>query len=410
MFHVEQPRSAFLARMFHVEHPAMPVIGEGFRDVAYLISHLSQALMKKIWRRSPLILAIALSACATPPKPRPLPPPPPPKAQTHNLPGHYSSPRLMGDFMGYREAEDFIARMVVKHGFPRDYLNGVLSRAQRKNVTLNLMNRQAGAPSTVPSPGAWSRYRAKFLTELHIESGAAFWRRHARSLQRASERYGVPPEYILGIMGVETIYGRNVGKDRVIDALATLAFDYPRRASYFAEELENYLLMTRAEDIDPLALRGSYAGAMGLGQFMPGSFLQWAVDHDGDGRRDLWSAEDAIGSIANYFAAHGWRRGEPVTTPALIAGGEVNLPTGYDRRYALADLAANGIRPSDPVAGNQELSLLLLRGADGDEYWLGHPNFYVITRYNHSAHYAMAVHQLAQAIKRRYRADRMGAR
>lgn len=312
--------------------------------------------------------------------------------------------------MGYPEADAFIARMVAKHGFPREYLNGVLTRAQRKNATLTLMNRQSGAPSTIPSPGAWSRYRSKFLTELHIESGAAFWRRHAHALRLASERYGVPPEYILGIMGVETIFGRNVGKDRVIDALATLAFDYPRRATYFAGELENYFLMTRAESVDPLSLKGSYAGAMGLGQFMPGSFLQWAVDHDGDGRRNLWSAEDAIGSVANYFAAHGWRRGEPVTTQAKVESGAVNLQTGYDRRYALADLAANGIRPAEPFSGDRELSLLLLRGAGGDEYWLGHHNFYVITRYNHSTHYAMAVHQLAQAIKRRYQADTMGAR
>jgi membrane-bound lytic murein transglycosylase B len=318
------------------------------------------------------------------------------------LNGRYSALRVTGDYMGYREVDEFITRMASKHGFPRDYLNGVFSRAQRKEWTLNYLSRETG-PSATPRPGAWSRYRSQFLTEQHIAGGVDFWMRHAPALQRASQRYGVPPEYIVGIMGVETIYGRNVGNHRVIDALTTLAFDYPRRANYFSGELENFLVMANTERIDPLQPVGSYAGAMGLGQFMPSSFLRWAVDFDDDGRRNLWQPDDAIGSIANYFAQHGWRRGEPVVTPAVATSPNAQgLQSGYDTHYSPAELVRWGIRPAASVSGGDPVRLLRLSTNSGDEYWLGHQNFYVITRYNHSTHYAMAVHQLAQAVKQRY--------
>jgi len=354
------------------------------------------------------ILLLALSGCASQkpaatPQPQPPRHPVEPKAMQRpsSLPGHYSTSVVSGDYAGYREVDDFIARMESDHGIPRDYLKGLFSEARRKQWTLDYMNRQGGPTGAPPRPGAWSKYRSQFLTGLHIESGVSFWRQHARALQKAQERFGVPPEYILGIMGVETIYGRNMGKDRVFDALATLAFDYPRRGAYFTEELENFLVMAQAEGVDPLQLRGSYAGAMGYGQFMPGSFLKWAVDHNGDGRRDLWHPEDAIGSIANYFAQHGWRPGEPVVMRASVDG-EVRLAAGYDKQYDVSELAAAGIRPVGTVPTGTRPSLLLLRANDGDEYWLGLDNFYVITRYNHSTHYAMAVHELAQAIKRRH--------
>ena len=318
------------------------------------------------------------------------------------LGGRYSAPRVSGDYMGYRAVDEFIARMASKHGFPREYLNGVFSQAQRKEWTLNYLSREAG-PFATPRPGAWSRYRAQFLTEQHIAGGVDFWMRHAATLQRASQRYGVPPEYIVGIVGVETIYGRNVGTHRVIDALTTLAFDYPRRAGYFAEELENFLVMTDAERMDPLRPVGSYAGAMGLGQFMPSSFLRWAVDFDGDGRRDLWQPDDAIGSIANYFAQHGWRSGEAVVTQAIATDPNArNLQSGYDTHYSPSELVQWGIRPAAYVPDGEPVRLLRLSTNGGDEYWLGHQNFFVITRYNHSTHYAMAVHQLAQAVKQRY--------
>lgn len=316
--------------------------------------------------------------------------------------GGYQAPRVFGDYAGYEALDRFIDRMASRHGFTRDYLNGLFSQVNRKEWTLNYMARQAGAAAS-PRPGAWTRYRAQFLTEAHIAGGAAFWSRHADALRRASARYGVPPEYIIGIMGVETIYGRNMGTHRVVDALTTLAFDYPRRGDYFAEELENYLVMTRQEGLDPFEPVGSFAGAMGMGQFMPGSFLKWAVDFDRDGRRDLWSPDDAVGSIANYFSQHGWRSGEPVVTRAVVSGPAVEgLESGFDSQYSLAELERYGIQPAGYCPQGQRVRLLRLRAAQGDEYWLGHENFYVITRYNHSTHYAMAVHELAQAVRARY--------
>jgi len=315
--------------------------------------------------------------------------------------GSYRALGIGGDYAGYPALQQFIDQMVVRHGFSREYLNGLFSQARRKQWTLDYLGKESGAAGQ-PRPGAWSRYRARFLTDKHIAGGVAFWRRHASELERAGARYGVPPEYILGIMGVETIYGANVGNHRVIDALTTLAFDYPRRGDYFKTELEKFLLMTRDEGVDPSVPVGSYAGAMGLGQFMPSSFLQWAVDFDGDGRRDLWNPVDAIGSIAQYFAAHGWRPGEPVVTAARGSAMARNLESGFDTRYSLAALTGYGIQPAAALDGDSTVRLLRLSADSGDEYWLGHQNFYVITRYNHSTHYAMAVHQLAQAIKQRY--------
>ncbi|RYU58375.1 murein transglycosylase B [Methylolobus aquaticus] len=360
-----------------------------------------------------LSVVVALAGCeahrAPPPAPaKPIatvvPKPEKPRVPAQPEPvGAYSAPFVTGDFGGQPAVDRFIERMVAEHGFRPDYLKGLLSEARRKEWTIAYMNREA--PSVKPKPGGWSRYRAKFLTENHIAKGAAFWHRYAGALERAQARFGVPPEYVLGIMGVETIYGSNVGKDRVLDALATLAFDYPRRAEYFTDELKSFLLMTRAERMDPAMPRGSFAGAMGLGQFMPSSFLEWAVDFDDDGRKDLWAPVDAIGSVANYFARHGWQSGGAVVTPALADGASAaELESGFDTRYTLAALASHGIHPSGVLrVAAEPVALLRLSTNDGDEYWLGYQNFYVITRYNHSTHYAMAVHDLAQAVKSRYR-------
>jgi len=318
--------------------------------------------------------------------------------------GSYRAAAVTGDYANYPALRQFIDRMVKEQGYNREYLNGLFSEAKRKDWTLDYMKKDVpSAPSANPSPGSWSRYRAKFLDELHISKGAAYWDRYATALRQASERYGVPPEYILGIMGVETIYGANVGKDRVLDALTTLAFDFPRRSEYFTGELEGLLIMAKAEGLDPAKPRGSFAGAMGLGQFMPTSFLKWAVDFNGDGRRDLWEPVDAIGSVANYFKEHGWKRGEPVVTRATVTGSRADsMDAGFNTRYSLATLAQAGVQPVDRVPEQQEYRLLRLSGNGGLEYWLGHQNFYVITRYNNSTHYAMAVHQLAQAIKARH--------
>jgi membrane-bound lytic murein transglycosylase B len=308
---------------------------------------------------------------------------------------------LTGDYARYPAAQQFIDRMAAEHGFDRNELARTLSRAQRQDWIVDLVNRPSGGAATGPT-SAWTRYRAKFLTESNIANGAAFWARNEATLRRAEAQYGVPPEAIVGILGVETRWGGYMGKTRILDALATLAFDFPRRSAYFTDELEAYLVMARDEGMDPFRPVGSYAGAMGLGQFMPSSFLKYAVDFDGNGHRNLWDTEDAIGSVANYFAAHGWRRGEPVAVRARNQGGDgAVLKAGFDTRYSPAALHARGISAAGPVPAVGEVSLLRLDAAGGYEYWLGLPNFYVITRYNHSTHYAMAVYQLGQAVRAR---------
>lgn len=368
-------------------------------------------------------LVILLSSCAGRHggTNHPAPQPPKPGGQsdishqppTPPLQGTYAAGRLTGDYAAYPALLTFIDRMVQRHGFPKAYLLGLFSEAHRKQWTLDYMTREA-PPATpqrnlAPRPGGWTRYRAQFLTDFHIGRGVTFWSKHTAALQKASQRFGVPESVILGILGVETAYGANLGKDRILDALTTLAFDYPRRADYFTGELENFLLMTRSEGMDPAQPKGSYAGAMGLGQFMPGSFLQWAVDLDGDGRRDLWNPADAIGSVANYFAVHGWHHGDPVVTPARTTSPRYKLlEYGYDKTYSLPTLAEYGVEPASSLAGlstkGQAPSFRFLRLGihQGEEHWLGHDNFYVITRYNHSTHYAMAVYELGEAVRQRY--------
>lgn len=318
--------------------------------------------------------------------------------------GLYHAPSISGDYASYPELNRFVDHMVERHGFSREFLNGLFSQARRKQWTLDYLRRSDEAVKTGPVRGGWARYLAKFLDKRHIKTGTAFWRKHQNALQRAQEHYGVPPEYILGILAVETTFGSYVGSHRVLDALTTLAFDYPRRAEYFRNELENFLLMAVKEGFDPAEPVGSFAGAMGLGQFMPSSFLNWAVDFNGDGERNLWNPEDAIGSIANYFSQHGWQADEPVVTPAYVATANPDeLESGITTRYSLASLISAGIRPALDCDCDHPLHLLRLRHYKNDEYWLGHPNFYVITRYNRSSYYAMAVHELAQAIKKDYK-------
>jgi len=317
--------------------------------------------------------------------------------------GGYSANQVSGDFANYPALNQFIDSMVQKHGFNRDYLNGLFSNAKRKQWTLDYLAKSDQHLKGKPAQGGWSKYRAQFLDDKHINSGVSFWQKYQTTLQRASQQYGVPAEYILGIMAVETTFGGFVGNHRVLDALTTLGFDYQRRGEFFRSELENFLIMTRSEGIDPGKPVGSFAGAMGLGQFMPGSFLKWAVDFNGDGRRDLWSPEDAIGSVANYFSQHGWQANQPVVsaTRGTFSGVE-NLEAGIEPQYPLSTLTQAGIEPVEACRCDYPLRLLLLRHHSHDQYLLGHPNFYVITRYNHSTHYAMAVHELAQAIKSKF--------
>lgn len=346
-----------------------------------------------------LPLFVLLAACSSKPKP----------TETETTTGTPSGGFLLepqhnvmqmgGDFANNPNAQQFIDKMVNKHGFDRQQLQEILSQAKRLDSVLRLMDNQAPTTSVKPPSGpngAWLRYRKKFITPDNVQNGVVFWNQYEDALNRAWQVYGVPPEIIVGIIGVETRWGRVMGKTRILDALATLSFNYPRRAEYFSGELETFLLMARDEQDDPLNLKGSFAGAMGYGQFMPSSYKQYAVDFSGDGHINLWDPVDVIGSVANYFKAHGWVKGDQV---AVMANGQApGLPNGFKTRYSISQLAAAGLTPQQPLGNHQQASLLRLDVGTGYQYWYGLPNFYTITRYNHSTHYAMAVWQLGQAV------------
>ena len=346
-----------------------------------------------------LPLFVLLAACSSKPKP----------TETETTTGTPSGGFLLepqhnvmqmgGDFANNPNAQQFIDKMVNKHGFDRQQLQEILSQAKRLDSVLRLMDNQAPTTSVKPPSGpngAWLRYRKKFITPDNVQNGVVFWNQYEDALNRAWQVYGVPPEIIVGIIGVETRWGRVMGKTRILDALATLSFNYQRRAEYFSGELETFLLMARDEQDDPLNLKGSFAGAMGYGQFMPSSYKQYAVDFSGDGHINLWDPVDAIGSVANYFKAHGWVKGDQV---AVMANGQApGLPNGFKTKYSISQLAAAGLTPQQPLGNHQQASLLRLDVGTGYQYWYGLPNFYTITRYNHSTHYAMAVWQLGQAV------------
>jgi membrane-bound lytic murein transglycosylase B len=288
--------------------------------------------------------------------------------------------------------------MVDEHGFERGALQGLFSEARYQESIIQAMER----PAERVKP--WHEYRQIFVTERRIRDGQKFWRDHAATLERAQRDYGVDPAIVVAIIGVETFYGRITGSFRVMDALTTLAFDYPKRSEFFASELAQYLLLTREQDVDPLSLKGSYAGAMGYGQFIPSSYRAYAVDYNDDGNADIWTDPvDAIGSVANYFARHGWQAGAPVVVPAAVSEDHDREMVNVLVRPSLssAELAARGFRPLGDPAPDAPAFPLRLEGSDGEEYWLAYDNFYVITRYNRSHRYAMAVYQLSLELAKR---------
>lgn len=292
------------------------------------------------------------------------------------------------------EVQTFIDEQVAG-GLDREFLVALFAGVEPQQRILDLISSPAEARP-------WKDYRPIFVNDLRIERGREFQNEQAAWLDRAEEAFGVDQALIAAIIGVETNYGRNLGSFRVFDALVTLGFDYPPRQTFFRSELEHFLQLVQEEALDVRETRGSYAGAMGRGQFISSSYRAYAVDFNEDGRRDLINSwADAIGSVANYFRQHGWQTDEPVVAPARVEGTgyEALLGGGYQARFSLEDLAAHGVHPAGPVAEDGYFSLIRLEGIDGPEFHLGYPNFYVITRYNRSPLYAMAVHELTEALR-----------
>ncbi len=292
---------------------------------------------------------------------------------------------------------DFVRKMVDEHGFDQARLEALLAGTEVRQSILDAIARPAEKRLN------WGEDRKIFLTRERIRGGLDYWRRNTETLQRAQQQFGVPPEIIVAIVGVETRYGRFTGRYPVLDALATLGFHYPPRARFFRGELEHFLLLAREEGMSPEQPLGSYAGAMGRPQFIPSSYRAYAVDFDGDQKRDIWSNDaDVIGSVGSYLARHGWKTGEPVTQ-RVQGVSEAHAPlieAGYKPHQPVSEYVDAGIRLAPALPSDMPAALIALDTGEETQHWLALGNFYAITRYNHSTMYAMAVYQLADAIKR----------
>jgi membrane-bound lytic murein transglycosylase B len=302
----------------------------------------------------------------------------------------------------------FVERVHQEHGIESDTVRSILGLARIQQPIIDAISR----PAERVRP--WHEYRKIFITEERIAAGVEFWQEHRERIDRVAEDSGVTPEMLVGIIGVETYYGRITGRHRVLDALVTLAFEYPPRSAFFSRELEQFLLLAREQGLEIEGPVGSYAGAMGIPQFIPSSYRAYAVDGDGDGRIDLWnSMDDILASVANYFRVHGWRSGEPVVASAVTCGTSAAAlaDQGLAPKTTVGALWGAGIglagpSPRDPAA---TAGLFALEHEDGPRYWAGFHNFYVITRYNRSLMYALAVHQLGEAIRLRIEEQRDAA-
>ncbi|MEN4953445.1 lytic murein transglycosylase B [Stenotrophomonas rhizophila] len=365
------------------------------------------------------MLTLGLVACATQPQtPSPSPqasgvpvsPPPGSKGPAEAAPeaaGANAAPVDLTPVPFEVARANFVRDTAARYGIPAGQIEATLAQAQIRDPIIAAMSR----PAERVKP--WNEYRPMFISQARIEGGKKFLAQHRDELMRVQQRTGVPAEVIVAIIGVETSYGGNTGSYRVLDALYTLAFKYPRsgdpaklerevrRELFFRDELARLFALTRDEKLDITAIKGSYAGAMGMGQFMPSSYLDYAVDGNGDGRRDLFNSyDDVFSSIANYFVKKGgWVRGGPVAVPATLqAGRDAFNPTEWAPTWTLSELAQRGYQPSVPVAADLTATPITLEGSTGKQYWLGFQNYYAITRYNLSKMYAMAVYQLSQAI------------
>ena len=299
------------------------------------------------------------------------------------------------------DVDKFINEMVNEHGFKKSELETLFKQVEIKQKIIDAMNR----PAEKSKP--WHDYRKIFLTEKRITQGVKFWQENIDILNYAEQVYGVSAEIIVAIIGVETFYGRLQGSYRVMDALSTLAFKYPKRSKFFRGELKHFLVMSQEQKFDPLSKTGSYAGAMGMGQFIPSSFQSYAIDFNGDGEKNIWTNNaDAIGSVANYFKRHGWKKNQPVADKVKLTSIKSLSKKDSCRRSCkpsktVGEFKQQGIAGKTQVSDETAAIFLWLKQQDKNEYWLAYKNFYVISRYNHSTLYSMAVYQLSQEIKKR---------
>jgi membrane-bound lytic murein transglycosylase B len=304
-----------------------------------------------------------------------------------------------GNYAQRPEVKAFIDEMASERGFSAKSLRRLFAQVQYQPKVIEAISRP------VLAPPKWYEFAPRFLAPARVEAGVAFWHAHVAALERAESEFGVPAEIIVGIIGVETYYGRYTGNYRVIDALTTLAFDYPRRAEFFRNELKQFLLLAREERISPLEPKGSYAGAIGLPQFMPSSFRAYALDYDRDGSVDLAAnPDDAIGSVAHYLERHGWQRGAPLMAAALIEPDQREavlalLDAGLAERRSATQWAQDGVSAFEAPSAGDVFGLLMLEEEGGPTYWIVYGNWFVLTRYNRSRLYASAVVELAAAVR-----------
>ncbi len=310
----------------------------------------------------------------------------------------FISPFVQAEINDQVAVDKFISKMVEQHQFDRAELVILFQAVEIKPKIIEAMTRPAeGMP--------WYKYRKIFMRDSRIQGGVQFWQANKESLTIMQQRYGIPEEIIVAIIGVETLYGERTGGHRVIDALATLGFDYPKRSAFFLSELEQFLLLCREEHMNPLEPVGSYAGAMGMPQFMPSSYRNFAADFEGDAKRDIWhNPADAIASVANYFARHHWKTGNDIAFPVTATGDQYQqaLTRGLKPDIKAAQLKALHVHLPEQINDDELLKLLSFEQENGQDLWVGLENFYVITRYNHSPLYALAVFQLSQAVKQQY--------
>lgn len=308
--------------------------------------------------------------------------------------------QVSAGYLARTDVNNFIDGLVKEHQFSRKELEEVLGQAKKSERALELISR--------PAEGRleWKDYRKIFITPERISKGVEFWQKNAQTLASIEKEYNVPADVIVAIIGVETYYGRQTGGFRVLDTLTTLGFDYPRRSKFFRKELENFLVLVREQNLNASELTGSYAGAMGIPQFMPSSYRAYAVDYTGNLQANIWKADaDAIASVANYLREHGWIYGKPVASQVRVKGIDYErvLSSGLKPDKKFSKVEASGWSSYVTVPPASKVLAMKLQGKEGSEYWLGMNNFYVITRYNRSRMYALAVHQLAQALSEDYK-------